>query len=86
MRAGLYSEHSCRFSGELFDEDLKMLKALIQRLRLPKKKQENVEKDLFMDICPSVISKAEERNGDREEKMEREKAWREERRRNLKVS
>lgn len=73
------------FSGELFDEDLKIFKALIQRLRLPKKKQENVEKDLFMDSCHSVISKAEERKGDREEKTEGEKEWKEERKRNLKA-
>lgn len=44
-----------------------------------------MEKDLFMDICHSVISKVEERKGDREEKTEGEKEWREERRRNLKV-
>ena len=69
----------------MFDEDIKIFKALIQRLRIPKKKQENVEKDLFMEICHSVISKAEERKGDREEKTEGGKEWREERKRNLKV-
>lgn len=69
----------------MFDEDLKIFKALTQRLRLPKTKRENVEKDLFMNICHSVISKAEERKRDRQEKTIGEKEWREERRRNLKV-